>query len=234
MAAAIVGTRLGAQEAAKLNRIARNQKLAEARYKSQQHAKYENELMETSLEAYDQDGSKGIEREELKKMLGDFSTSIGSEEHVTDDDVDFMLTLVDQNGGNADGCLQGQEIIAAYKVWFAYLERAPQINALLDKFDVTRNGRLEENEVDAFLTEFNGGEVVPPEVVKWVLEQSDITKTGSLSRMEVARSVAIWYMWSGEDPTHGVANKSRLSGYVDRKGMETLPKHHKSRCCVVC
>jgi len=233
-AAAIVGVRRGTARGKEQAEIARQQRASLSRLEARQQAKRNKEIIKGVMGKYDKDGNKGLDRDELGSMLADYSTEVFHRaEVITEDDLDFLLALVDQQGGNGNGLVQGSEIIAVCDTWFAWLERGPDIDTFVSRFDADTDGRMDRAELQRFLLDLNKDDPVPVEVLDFVMNQADFTKTGSLCRLEVARAVAIWYMWSGNDVTGQAAERSTLTGYIDKTKLEDLPPPQRSSCCTV-
>jgi Ca2+-binding EF-hand superfamily protein len=235
MAAAIIGARHGKLLGQQQAELARQQAVSLHRLQAREKTKREQEMVKALLEKYDKDGNQGLDRNELKPMLCDYSLeSLGRTERVTEEDLDFLIALVQRRGGNEDGLVKGSEITAACETWYAWLERGPKIDAFICRFDENKNGQLEKEELNAFLLHLNKGKPFPPEILDYVMDQADFTKTGTLSRMEVARAVAVWYMWSGHDVTGKAAQRNRLNGYIDRTKLQGLPaKNVDQGCCTI-
>merc|ERR1712048_472638 len=143
------------------------------------------------------DGTKSLGREQLKALLADYSLEVFErKEKVSEDEIDFLMKLCEKGRDTPgfDDTVHGNEILAACEAWFAYLERGPQINEFLGRFDLSRSGMLNEDEFRTFLTkELNNGREVSPEMIRWILREADMTGNCSLSKMELARAISIWY-----------------------------------------
>ena len=64
-------------------------------------------------------------------------------------------------------------------MWKRYLDSKPEIDEIFDKFDVNKSGKLEADQLKAFLTELNDGIAPSDDEVKWVLESADGAVDGS-------------------------------------------------------
>mmetsp|Transcript_106901 Transcript_106901/g.238636 ORF Transcript_106901/g.238636 Transcript_106901/m.238636 type:complete len:229 (+) Transcript_106901:108-794(+) len=180
--------------------------------------------------AFDVDGSKSVSREEMLPMLTALKVEhIGPEAEASQEDVDFLFALCDRKDGNNDNTLAKKEILNACEAWCAYLLRYPEIRARLSKFDNNGDTHIDEQELQAFLLELNNGVSVPSEVTAWVMKQADITCTGVLSEIELARAVCVWYAWAGKDDPEGAM--LRIGGYVEKD--ESLPARRRSSVCAL-
>ena len=97
------------------------------------------------------------------------------------------------------------ELEAAISVWKRYLDSKPEIDEIFDKFDVNKSGKLEADQLKAFLTELNDGIAPSDDEVKWVLESADgavdgVAKTGGVNRTELTQAISLWY--AHEDSLH--------------------------------
>ena len=82
-----------------------------------------------------------------------------------------------------------RELEAAISVWKRYLDSKPEIDEIFDKFDVNKSGKLEADQLKAFLTELNDGIQSPP--VKRFLKPG----VGSVAHFGLAPSM--WHSTQG-------------------------------------
>merc|ERR1719316_998907 len=57
--------------------------------------------------------------------------------------------------------------------------------------------------------------VIPPEVVEWVFSKSDVSCTGVLTGMEIARALCAYEVWVGKRTQNYYAPDSMLIGLVN-------------------
>merc|ERR1719422_2451676 len=104
--------------------------------------------MESLLKEFDKDGSKSLNRDEVRKMLSSFSIEVcGCQRETTDADLDFLWNLCDKMSGNNDGVIGGREILAVCETWFVYMQREPKIREYFEKFDTDKSGFIDETEL---------------------------------------------------------------------------------------
>merc|ERR1712110_843976 len=72
---------------------------------------------------------------------------------------------------------------------------------------------------------------VPPQVTEWVFKQADVTCTGSLNRIELARALCAFELWAGKknDPDFPDPLLKQVAGVRD----QPEPERPKSSCCVL-
>mmetsp|Transcript_105153 Transcript_105153/g.307327 ORF Transcript_105153/g.307327 Transcript_105153/m.307327 type:complete len:233 (-) Transcript_105153:38-736(-) len=192
--------------------------------------------LQSILRAYDEDGSRSLDRREAQRMLGDYSLqAFGKDERPSEEDVDFLFRLCDSMNGDSDGQISGAEILQVCDTWGAYLVRGQQIKASLEKCSAQKGGKLDAEGLHQFLQSLNDGVEVPREVTQWVLAQADLAgDDGCLNSLELLRAICAWYEWLGRyDPQGTPVN---ISGNIQRD--DTLPTPEKtekksSMCCVL-
>lgn len=176
-----------------------------------ERAEQERAIVQKLIFDYDEDGSGILDQDQLTKLLKDYSlATFGRDGTPTKEDIDCLEALCAHP--NKETTLASvQEIIAVLDVWFAYIEKAPQVSKWLDKFDKSGTGTLDgpqamgatysmkannRCELRPLLVELNGGQEVPDEVVQWVWEVGDVQGNGSLNRFELTKAIAAWYAWA--------------------------------------
>lgn len=231
-AAAAVGTARGTEIGAKNAAVAQAQRAAIAKIQSEQRQQQEKDLVKQLVQQYDTDGSGCFDKDEITQVLASFSASFIEEELApSDDDISFLLWLVDQEGGTkkGDGVFKKREIIAVVDIWTAYLERLELVRSLLQGFDMNQSGKIEIDELPFMLQSLDRGKPVPEDVVEWIFNAAGITHCEGLSGMEVARATVCFYRWL--DRTDPLGDARRLKGYI--KMPQTLTKPKPDGCCAL-
>eukprot|EP00443_Scrippsiella_acuminata_P031782 CAMPEP_0115248544 /NCGR_PEP_ID=MMETSP0270-20121206/42124_1 /TAXON_ID=71861 /ORGANISM="Scrippsiella trochoidea, Strain CCMP3099" /LENGTH=201 /DNA_ID=CAMNT_0002663847 /DNA_START=67 /DNA_END=672 /DNA_ORIENTATION=+ len=152
---------------------------------------FERELRERRVttgifQKYDTDRSGKLEPEQLKSLLTDLSNRPPSELELS-----YILKLCDDQKPN--GAIDLSELQHAIQAWKSYVVQRDELQAALDKFDVSGSGKLEQDELKAYLTHLNGGREVPDAEVDWVMSQANIFGDGACSKPELAMATAAWY-----------------------------------------
>lgn len=196
---------------------------------------YEEEKgqLESIMKLYDTDQSGYLEKTELPKMLEDYNLErLGRKGTPTEDDVTCLIYLCDWAG---DGKISKHELKNALATWLAYMQHAERIYGTLQKFDLSNTGKINRGELKPLLVEMNKGEDVPDAVLEWIWDQADVLKDGALNTFELARAVAVWYAWSGTEPTDQADDQARLRSNIDGESMppKPAPPPKKSSVCIV-
>mmetsp|Transcript_38147 Transcript_38147/g.85445 ORF Transcript_38147/g.85445 Transcript_38147/m.85445 type:complete len:156 (-) Transcript_38147:219-686(-) len=142
------------------------------------------------MKAYDTNKSGKLERDQLVKLLTDMDLSTPAGQEPSQDEVDWVLKLADEEG---DGCVNLKELEVAVTSWSTFTSKRTELEATLDKYDKSGSGRLEESELKEYLTDLNGGKDVSDEEVQWVLKQADAMGDGGINKLELVRATAEWY-----------------------------------------
>lgn len=116
------------------------------------------------------------------------------------DDAEFVLSHCD---ANKSGGICKREMMEALKTFDAYMYQRDRVDAIFAKYDKNRSGRLEREQVLHFLEDLasaNGeGTRVTEEELDYVMSRADVTKTGSLLKMEVAMGSAAFLINRARD-----------------------------------
>jgi Ca2+-binding EF-hand superfamily protein len=135
-----------------------------------------------------------LERNEVVEVLTktDFTTPAGRKPSETE--VDFVMKIADRNG---DGCIDTKELSNALVCWKKYTEQREQLESALKKYDTSGNGKLEKEELKAYLTELNEGIVPNDEEVDWVMSEADFLgldgPDGAITVNELIMATMSWY-----------------------------------------
>mmetsp|Transcript_18659 Transcript_18659/g.43375 ORF Transcript_18659/g.43375 Transcript_18659/m.43375 type:complete len:229 (+) Transcript_18659:62-748(+) len=227
MAAAATGSRAGREMGEQLiaqQRVLRRTQLDMLR-------KMEADMIKLIMEKYDSDGSGGLSRQELSPMLNDYSKQVfGKESLPSQEDIDFLFALCDRRGGQPDNQIDRKEVLAVTEAWCSFLKQKDHITACLEKWGDKEHGfQLGLEELQGLLEELHSGGKVPSEVTSWVLQEADLTKTGHLTEMELARALCAFEMW--QQGKHGKDHNLPLSEGVNFQAAALPPP--SAACCAI-
>lgn len=138
------------------------------------------------VKKYDEDGSGKLEVDDLKRLLTDLNYG----RPVSDDEVRFILSATDID---KDGAIYSGEIQFLVMIWNTYARSLPEIDSLMETYDVNQDGRLDRTEVRAMLTHLNDGKKVREDEVDFVLEEAGLLSDGVIAKPEVKRAIRAWY-----------------------------------------
>mmetsp|Transcript_21701 Transcript_21701/g.39825 ORF Transcript_21701/g.39825 Transcript_21701/m.39825 type:complete len:230 (+) Transcript_21701:97-786(+) len=229
MAAAGVGARIGRDMGKQMiaqQRVLRRTQLDLLRKK-------ESDMIKFIMEKYDSDRSGSLSREELKPMLNDYSKQVfGKENLPSAEDIDFLFALCDRRGGQPDNQIDRKEVLAVTEAWCSFLKQKEKMESCFDRVNKEDGFQLDIEELQGLLEELNHGSKVPSEVTSWVMAESDITRTGFLTEMELARALCAFELWqSGTNDKAGVSAPLMEGVHFNA---EALPPPDRSACCTVC
>eukprot|EP00929_Paragymnodinium_shiwhaense_P009899 TRINITY_DN114295_c0_g1_i1.p1 TRINITY_DN114295_c0_g1~~TRINITY_DN114295_c0_g1_i1.p1 ORF type:complete len:253 (-),score=53.91 TRINITY_DN114295_c0_g1_i1:154-855(-) len=232
MAAAAVAAIHGAKRGREMGQRIAAANISKLAHEASVKAEKQRKLADGIVSSYDTDHSGKLSRVELPPMLRDYAKQVyGEDGHLpSEDDVKFLVTLCDRptaGGGPGDGQIDRKEVLDVCFVWADFIEQQSTISQLMKKHDQDFDGQLSEEELGTLLNELDGKEV-PLVVVSWIFQTSDVSKSNSLSGLELARAICAMNMWK-EDLTQGNPVKY-IGSKIDVP--QSLPKHQKS-CCVV-
>ena len=155
-----------------------------------------------TIKDYDTSGKGRLERAQLVQLLTDTDSSTPPGTPPAEEQVEFLLKLCDVQEGGSIGTKELEELLSC---WQTFTEKRHFFDSKLEKYDVSKTGKLSKEELKAYLTDLNGGYDVQQADVDWVMKASDIIRDGGLNKMELELATSLWY------------------GYVDRKP--------QSQCC---
>lgn len=147
----------------------------------QSHMEYARAL----IKKYDKDRSGKLNRKEVHKVLLDIS----DHGDVSQDELDFVFKVADASG---DGHFHASEMCALLSCWDNYQKSKSQIELHFLKHDPDNTGRLTKDQLWGLLSELSGRHQVEREDVAWLMKQSNILKTGYLTKPELRRALALW------------------------------------------
>lgn len=126
------------------------------------------------IRTYDTNNSGKLERDQVVKLLTDMDSSTPPGTLPSDEQVDFLLKLYDKAGDQAIVIDELEELIC----WHTYTENRALFEDKLNKYDVSKTGKLSKEELKAYLTDLNGGIEVQDSEVDWVMQEGDILGDG--------------------------------------------------------
>ncbi|KAF4701578.1 hypothetical protein FOZ63_022926, partial [Perkinsus olseni] len=104
--------------------------------------------------------------------------------------VEFILKVADTDGTDAIG---QDEVLYALKVWSTYRHAKERIREYFEKYDFTRDGYFDHDELKLFLVDLNDGFKVTKEEVDWVFSRADVLGDGKIHEVEFLSAVSAWY-----------------------------------------
>merc|ERR1719253_1435877 len=116
---------------------------------------HEEEALTKIFKKYDTNNSHKLEEDQVKQLLTDldYSTAPGTEP--SEEELHFIIMLCDSKRSN--GCIDRSELKDAINAWKAYLAQRDNMTLALNKYDVSGTGKLEREEIKAYLTDLNSG-----------------------------------------------------------------------------
>ncbi|EEQ98761.1 calmodulin-4, putative [Perkinsus marinus ATCC 50983] len=107
------------------------------------------------------------------------------------------MKVADTDGTDAIG---QEEVLYALKVWNTYRHAKGQIREYFNKYDLSRDGCLDRDELKLFLMDLNDGfkartatPAVSNEEVDWVFTKADVLGHGKIHEVEFLSAVSAWY-----------------------------------------
>ncbi|CAE7295930.1 unnamed protein product [Symbiodinium pilosum] len=156
------------------------------------------------IKDYDEHGKGKLSRSQLVQLLTDTDSSTPPGTPPTEEQIEFLLKLCEVE---EDGCISTKQLEELLSCWYTFTEKRHVFDSKIEKYDVSKDGKLSKEELKAYLTELNGGHEVVQADVDWVMKASDIIRDGGLNKMELELATSLWY------------------GYIDRKP--------ESQCCAI-
>eukprot|EP00446_Apocalathium_sp_SHHI-4_P041012 CAMPEP_0177332350 /NCGR_PEP_ID=MMETSP0368-20130122/21544_1 /TAXON_ID=447022 ORGANISM="Scrippsiella hangoei-like, Strain SHHI-4" /NCGR_SAMPLE_ID=MMETSP0368 /ASSEMBLY_ACC=CAM_ASM_000363 /LENGTH=204 /DNA_ID=CAMNT_0018792807 /DNA_START=10 /DNA_END=624 /DNA_ORIENTATION=- len=145
---------------------------------------------------YDTNKSNKLEADNVKNLLRDLNGVDPTEE-----ELEFIMKLCDDQCANS--AIDLSELKHAIIAWMDYCKNRDKMQEALDKYDKSGTGKLEREELKAYLVELNGGIDVTDYEVDWVLAQADVFGDGACSKPELAKATAAWFTYVEERKRKG-------------------------------
>lgn len=139
---------------------------------------------------YDEDQTGKLSEKDIKKMLTDLDSSTPPGTAPTDDEVKFIMSVADWDDS---GKIEKNEVSYVISAWTILTSKRSELANVLKEFDKAGDGKLNKEELTAYLTKLNGGEAVTPEEVDWVWAQADVLGDGSIHGPEIVMASAAWF-----------------------------------------
>mmetsp|Transcript_23902 Transcript_23902/g.66447 ORF Transcript_23902/g.66447 Transcript_23902/m.66447 type:complete len:230 (-) Transcript_23902:96-785(-) len=225
--AAIVGTRRGS----KRGRIIATQLRREAAQESAATQRRRVEWANKIVDAYDADESGNLNTEELGVMLKDYSLQqFKREAQPSRDDLKFMFNLC--GGEGESGRKIGRnKVLCVLDAWGEYMRQKERLEETFKVYDKDDSHTFDLEEMQVFLDHSSGGKV-DPRVTEWVLNQSDLSQTGVLTELELARALCAFQLWSEGFTTCPVQRDALARGIKEDPALpKPMPK--SQACCVL-
>lgn len=137
------------------------------------------------MREYDTNKTGTLDHDELKKLMESLAQGLT----IGDDEVDYYMRRFGKSG---DGGISRKELDGLLLVCCSYLETKPITDKLMEKYDVTKNGALDKEELRKLMADLNGGEVTDEDVAE-VLAHADPAKIGEIEKPELQRALAMWF-----------------------------------------
>jgi len=150
-------------------------------------------------------GKETLDRSQVKQLL----KQLDEKSDPTDEEVQFIMKVCEGLDDDPDSLSKG-ELQSAVEAWAAYQSQHEMLQKTLDDFDKSGNGKLEQDELKAFLTSLNGGQEVSEDEVEWVMYQADVFKDDAVSKPELIMATAAWYVHV-EREEHAARKKEQQS-----------------------
>lgn len=166
-----------------------------AKRRKERMSQMQQELHKCGVHLFiDRNQSGKLEKDEIKIVLTevDFTTPRGTPP--TAEEIDFILKIGDRNG---DGCIDKAELKNALICWKRYIQDRVDMETTLKKYDTSGSGKLEKEELKAYLTDLNDGIEPLDSEVDWVMSEADGMRggkeDGALETQELIMATQSWY-----------------------------------------
>lgn len=163
---------------------------------------------------YDTDSTGYLDESQLRNLLTAMDNSSPPGTEPSDEELNLVLKVAVHSHENA---LIFDELESALKVWDTYTRNKDFMMMNLQKFDKSGTGKLDFQELKAYLVSLNGGGKVMDEEVQWVMSEADIFGDGAISLQEMVMATSAWYVHPRPRRTY--------------TGDETST--HSGSCCIV-
>lgn len=168
-------------------------------------ADFDARIAEEEFDSVDVDKTNTLTREQMSELL----RRITGLAEIREDGLDMVFYWARHDAGGADAIAR-DTILRAVKKFRYFLTQAPEIDAIYEEFDSSRDGKLSKDELRQFLRqkEFSqstrmkrkkDGHVVPVAVslkdteLDYILIGADVDADGSLDKAEILSALARWH-----------------------------------------
>lgn len=142
------------------------------------------------MKRYDTNNSGKLEEDQIRKLLTDIDDHTPPGTPPSDEEVQFILKVADQEG---DNCLTLEELEFALKTWHIFTKMRANMEKAIDEFDKSGEGTLSKDELRHYLMSLNDGHEVSDSEVNWVLKEADLFGDGVISKPELVMATSAWY-----------------------------------------
>mmetsp|Transcript_130283 Transcript_130283/g.236781 ORF Transcript_130283/g.236781 Transcript_130283/m.236781 type:complete len:238 (-) Transcript_130283:38-751(-) len=156
----------------------------------EKRAAAKREALEELFNKYDTNKSGMLEEDQVIMLLTDMDDSTPPGTQPTDEQVDFVLKVVNPQSSDA---LQLSELENALRIWGSYTQEKDRLHKVFVDYDKNKSGRLEKKELKAYLVYLNQGQPVSDREVDWVLAQADIFGDGDIREIEMIAATSAWH-----------------------------------------
>lgn len=210
-AAAIVGARKGRERAQSILREKRARQVTEL----ETLARKKQHISEQIMSMFDKSKSGGIDRAEVSPMLEQCSLEVyGKEVQPSADDIEFLFRLCCKSP-NAE--IKRGEVLQVIDAWKEMINSKEAVSRALQSHDDDGSGTINSSELLSLLNEVKDQDhiqVIPPEVLDWIFSKADVSGTGVLTGMEIARAYCAYDMWAGKRTQNHYAPDSMALGLI--------------------
>eukprot|EP00928_Gymnodinium_smaydae_P097845 TRINITY_DN895_c0_g1_i1.p1 TRINITY_DN895_c0_g1~~TRINITY_DN895_c0_g1_i1.p1 ORF type:complete len:232 (-),score=38.35 TRINITY_DN895_c0_g1_i1:104-727(-) len=147
--------------------------------------------MKDIIKRYDKDKSGNLQKSEIKRLLTDLNLSTPKGTPPSEEELNFIMALGDTKCKN--GAIDLSELEHVITTWLVYVEKREDMEKVLKRYDKSGNGKLERDELRAYLNHLNGEKPVTDEEVDLVLSQADVFEDGAINLPELVRATSIWF-----------------------------------------
>merc|ERR1719198_429733 len=147
------------------------------------------------MRKYDTNKSGKLEADQVKNLLTDLDVTTPENTPPSEEELGFMMKLAD---GEADGGINESELQYLIATWGILTRERAGMDKKMAEFDKSGTGKLNDEELKAYLTSLNGGIEVKPDEVKYVLDQADVFGDGQVNKEELVMATAAWYVHAKE------------------------------------
>jgi len=160
------------------------------------------------MDKYDTNKSGKLEEDQIRKLLTDIDDGTPPGTPPTDEDIDFILKVADHAG---DSCIELKELEFAMKAWHVFTTNRSSMEEAIAKFDKSKEGTLNKEEMKQYLMSLNDGLDVTDEEVDWVMEEADLFGDGVIRKTELCMATSAWYCHSEAKPSPDASKGSPAS-----------------------
>jgi len=166
---------------------------ADERRQKAAHDEYQRKVKYNKiLKKYDLNKTGKLEKEQVVKLLTDedFSTPKGTAP--SEEEVDYIIKCADRMG---DGCIERDELADAISSFQSYIKMKPLLTEFMEKFDKSKTGDLNRDEIRQCLLHLNNDKPVSDSEVDMIMKEADVMQDGAISQQELSRALCLWYSY---------------------------------------